>query len=120
MNCSTPQQYEPVVLIENYPISRGNKEISFSPQAHTSYSVQVIYRGLDAADGIVKIQLSNAPDEAGGAWKDHASFTHTMPAGNGNHIFNSSTPLGTKWLNVNIAKGTNNAGTVSVIIQINK
>jgi len=117
MEGQSPQQYEPIVLIENYSISRGDLKLPFKPLAHRSYSIQIIATGLDAADGSAKVQMSNNPDLS---WDDHPTFIHTFEAGSSSHTFLSTVPLGTSWLQVVLSKGSNTTGMVTVILQINK
>jgi len=117
MNLGSPQQYEPIVLVNRYDVTKAPLNLRYKLQAHLNYSIQIVCTGLDKADAVVKVQQSNDPDLG---FDDHPTFSWSPGVGSSSHSFVSTVPLGTAWLNVNLVKGTNTTGTVTVILQINK
>lgn len=118
---SNPNLYPLVELVVDYDVTRGNRKFLYEMPAHSSYSVQVVHKTLGAVlDGIIKVQQANEVDGDNSSWDDHPTFTYTPAAATSSHSFISTVPAGTKYICVDIDVNTWNAGTVTLLLQINK
>lgn len=78
-------------------------------------SLQFVATGIDAADGVIKLQDSND----GTNWNDITGATITVAAGTSSNMIRYTAFTG-KYIRTNWAKGSNSAGTIAAVFQFKK
>lgn len=78
-------------------------------------SLQFVATGIDAADGVIKLQDSND----GSNWNDITGATITVAAGTSSNMIRYTAFTG-KHIRANWAKGSNAAGTIAAVFTFKK
>lgn len=79
-------------------------------------SFHYIWAGLDAADGTVKIQVSDEETPSGTNWVDKSGAADTLTTASGSRIISLNLTMAQRWMRFVYDSGTNTTGTLTVYV----
>lgn len=110
-----------IAIIENYDISKGNKEIAIEIPTNTTFSIQSIWRDTTGTkNGTVSLQSANKVDLGDGKaqpWDDISGLSSTINSVDGSDTLSYDYPYTSKYLNIKFLKVGLTGGKLSIYMQ---